>query len=124
MDHPERRDANGARILEFRKQVKVAKDKFFDPMYGDRQLNLMILATHPSYRRLGAARMMMDWGIEKARKERLSITLLSSPMGLFVYEKLGFKSMGQIHVQVEGEEEFLELPVMSWTSPEGKSSEL
>lgn len=116
-DHPERPDANRARMLEFRKQLGVAKARYFDDVYGNNQLNLMILATHPEYRRMGAASMLMKWGLDRAAEDGAALTLFSSPMGLPLYTKLGFDSLTVIEIRVEGEKEKSTLPVMVWTPP-------
>jgi GNAT superfamily N-acetyltransferase len=118
-DHPERPDANQRRMTEFRKQLKAAKASYFDDAYGDSQLNLMILATHPKYRRHGAALKLMQWGMDKAEQEHAALTLFSSPMGLPLYSKLGFTTKTLVQVQVEGEEEKITLPAMSWIPPSG-----
>lgn len=104
-------------MFEFRKQIGAAKSRYFDGVYGNEQLNLMILATHPDYRRQGAASMLMQWGLEKATREKVALTLFSSPMGLPLYTKLGFNTVSVIEVRVEGEEEHKTLPVMAWTPP-------
>jgi hypothetical protein len=61
--------------------------------------------------------MLVKWGLEKAERERLAVTLFSSPMGLMLYARLGFKEVTTVHVQVEGEEEAIDLPAMVWTPP-------
>ncbi|KAH8682703.1 hypothetical protein BX600DRAFT_522179 [Xylariales sp. PMI_506] len=114
-DHVERRDANPARMLEFRKVFNAAKSRYFDKVYGNRQLNLLMLATHPEYRRQGAATMLMKWGMERAERNDVALSLFASPMGSLVYTKLGFKKLAVVHVQVADEEEFKELPAMVWT---------
>jgi GNAT superfamily N-acetyltransferase len=106
-------------MTEFRKQLKAAKASYFDDAYGDSQLNLMILATHPKYRRHGAALKLMQWGMDKAEQEHAALTLFSSPMGLPLYSKLGFTTKTLVQVQVEGEEEKITLPAMSWIPPSG-----
>ncbi|KAI1326692.1 hypothetical protein F5Y16DRAFT_400192 [Xylariaceae sp. FL0255] len=113
-DHPERRDADPTRMAEFRKVVGRAKKTYFDEVFGDAQINLMILATHPDYRRLGAAAMLLDWGQEKARAEHVAVTLFSSPMGYPLYVKKGFTKVTSVRVQIEGDDAFADLPVMVW----------
>ncbi|KAJ8121014.1 hypothetical protein O1611_g10213 [Lasiodiplodia mahajangana] len=113
-DHPERRDADPARMVEFRNQIGQAKKNWFDQVYGDKQLNLMILATHPDYRRLGAAAKLVKWGQDKAKTEQATVTLFSSPMGYPLYSKVGFTVVGTVHVQVEEDDAFIDLPAMVW----------
>ena len=54
--------------------------------------------------------------MEKARADNLGITMLASPMGSNLYEKLGFKFCGTVVMQVPGEEERLEYAAMDWKS--------
>jgi predicted acetyltransferase len=104
-------------MLEFRKALARAKAEWFDARYGNEHLNLMILATHPDHRRQGAASKLLAWGIQEAQTKKVSITLFSSPMGLPLYRKNGFEQVGLVHVQVEGEEEYIELPAMVLDPP-------
>jgi hypothetical protein len=50
--------------------------------------------------------------MKKARAENLTLVLTAGSMGQSLYTKLGFKRLGVIHCQVEGEEEFVELAAM------------
>ena len=109
---PERRDANIARHTAFRANISVAKRQMFDNKFGDQQLYLDLLACHPDYRGRGAGEMLVKWGLEKAKAEGLTVTLYASPMGGRVYSRLGFKRVGSFRTQVEGEEEFYDLPGM------------
>jgi GNAT superfamily N-acetyltransferase len=79
---------------------------------------LKLLVTHPDYRGCGAGSKLVKWGQEKAAKEGLPFAMFASPMGISLYSKLGFRSVGIVHVQVEGEEEFVERPGMVWTPGE------
>lgn len=71
--------------------------------------DLQSLATHPSYRRLGAASRVLQWGIDQAeaqakeqnpsRDDRNKIEgayLESTPAGLSTYLKLGFEEVGSM----------------------------
>ena len=72
------------------------------------------MATHPDYWRQGAATQLCRWGLDEAKVQGVAITLLSSPMGEGLYSKLGFKVFGLVRMQVEGEIEALEYPVMAY----------
>jgi ribosomal protein S18 acetylase RimI-like enzyme len=96
----------------FRKVLGEQKKAIFDAVYGDKQLNLMVLATHPDYQRRGAGTALLDWGKQKAKEEGLKLTLFSSPQGYKLYRKMGFEEVGVTHIQVDGEEELLDLPMM------------
>ncbi|PMD45735.1 hypothetical protein L207DRAFT_420211 [Hyaloscypha variabilis F] len=112
-DHLNRRDASPVRMQQFRKTISKAKEEWFDNRFGESQMCLTTLATHPEYMRRGAGSALCEWGIRKAVAENLkAVTLFSSPMGKRLYTKLGFRQVGLVHTQVEGEEEFLEFPGM------------
>lgn len=89
-----------------------AKQTYFDGVYGDSQIHLRIRGTHPDYQRRGAATQHCQWGMTLARERNLAVTLFSSPMGQLVYTHLGFKLVGTVIVQVEGEEEKLSIGAM------------
>ncbi|KAK4182647.1 acyl-CoA N-acyltransferase [Podospora australis] len=89
------------------------KTSFFDATYGKRgHVMLKILLCHPDYQRRGAGRALTEWGIQEARRLGLCTTVFASPMGLRLYKKLGFREMGRFKVQLEGDEEFLEIPAL------------
>lgn len=96
----------------FTDTIAKAKKKWFDDVYGGRQLHLRILGTHPDYQRRGAATQHCKWGMKLAKEHKAPITLFSSPMGQKVYSHLGFVIQATITVQVEGEEEKLSIGVM------------
>ncbi|KAI3325230.1 hypothetical protein HD806DRAFT_533821 [Xylariaceae sp. AK1471] len=113
-DSSERRDADPKRMNKFRQELGKAKKAWFDDVYGNDQLNLLILATHPEYRRLGAAARLVAWGQEEAKAEGIPVTVFSSPMGFPLYTKMGFTQIGSVHVQVDGDDAFTDLPGMVW----------
>jgi WD repeat-containing protein 48 len=53
-------------------------------------LMLNQLATHPDHQGRGAAKMMLDWGMQKADEEGLVTYLDSTVYGRAVYERRGF----------------------------------
>lgn len=55
---------------------------------------LMHMVTRASQRGRGAAGMLIDWGIEKARAGGVPAYLEAGVMGKPIYEKRGFKEMG------------------------------
>jgi GNAT superfamily N-acetyltransferase len=94
--------------------LATAKKERLDQPYGDRQVHLLILATHPDYQRHGAGTRHCQWGIDLARERRSAVTLFSSPMGTKLYTQLGFKMLDHVTVQVPGEEEKLCIGVMAY----------
>jgi ribosomal protein S18 acetylase RimI-like enzyme len=117
-DQTDRRDANPARVAAFKESIAQAKTEFFISRYGEAQLYLGMLACHPDYQRQGAGEMLCRWGLEKAKAEKLAVTLCASPMGEGLYRRLGFRKVGSFRTQVDGEEEFLETPCMVWEETE------
>lgn len=104
--HKDRMDA-------FKSACARNKASFFDAAYGERgHVMLKILLCHPDYQRRGAGRALTEWGIQEARRLGLYTTVFASPMGLGLYTKLGFREIGRFRVQLEGDEEFLEIPAL------------
>ncbi len=77
----------------------------------------MILVTHPDFRRQGAGSKLLELGIQMAQTKKIGIALFLSPIGLLLYGKSGLEEVGLVHVQVEGENEYVELPAMVLDSP-------
>ena len=50
----------------------------------------------------------------RAKEQGKGVTLFASPMGERVYRRLGFREIGVVAVQVEGEEEKVEIPALVW----------
>lgn len=65
------------------------KKEAFDRVYGDKQLNFIVLGTQPGYQRRGAASSLPKLGMQKARDESLTVTLFASLQGLGLYKKSG-----------------------------------
>jgi ribosomal protein S18 acetylase RimI-like enzyme len=113
-DRHERPDCNPARVKEFRSKHTEAKRQWFDEKFGENQLNLTVLCTHPEFRRRGAGTRLVEWGKFKALEAGMAVTLFSSPMGRKLYSKLGFTEVGDVKIQVPGEEEVLYIQGMTW----------
>ncbi|EAU29938.1 predicted protein [Aspergillus terreus NIH2624] len=52
---------------------------------------LDVLATHPNFRRRGAATMLLRWGCDQADRDGLPVYIDASEAGVPVYEKYGFQ---------------------------------
>ncbi|RYP55595.1 hypothetical protein DL771_012349 [Monosporascus sp. 5C6A] len=109
----ERKDANPQHIKEFTDALDAASEKYFSG-HGERQLHLWLLTTHPDFRRLGAGSMLTRWGMDVAGEKGWPVTVLASPMGDKLYQALGFKVIGNVTVQVDGEEEKLVVSCLQW----------
>lgn len=57
---------------------------------------LMHLVTRPSQRGKGTARLLVQWGIEQAEKNRAPAYLEAGAMGQPIYEKMGFRQVGEL----------------------------
>lgn len=90
----------------FRDAMIAGMHKYFDA-YGTNQLHLQILATHPDYRRQGAASSLCKWGMGIVEKKQMCISVFGSPKGKALYQHLKFMELGTLIVQVEGEEKKL-----------------
>ncbi|KAI1409962.1 acyl-CoA N-acyltransferase [Hypoxylon sp. FL1857] len=116
-DDPEqqirRRDANASHFRKFKQQMCEEFDSYFGK-YGDNQVHLWLLATHPDFRRRGAGTRLCRWGLEWASQQSLYTTVLASPMGRSLYEELSFVECGSFMVQVDGEAEKLEIWAMTY----------
>ncbi|CAH0037033.1 unnamed protein product [Clonostachys rhizophaga] len=108
-----RRDWNPRHVEAFPRAVRAASDEKFDSRYGEKQVHLQILGTHPDYQRRGAASTLLRYGIQQAREEKLPITLLASPMGQPLYATFGFEDRGKVFVQLDGEEDKVTLDAMA-----------
>lgn len=96
----------------FREACASSKRDLFDAQYPRGHVFLKILLCHPAYQRRGAGRALTEWGITEARRLGLNTTVFASPMGYELYKKLGFRELGRFRVQLDGEDDFLEIPAM------------
>ena len=58
------------------------------------------LATHPSYRRKGAAKMLIEWGIQLADNLCIEVSVLAVPFGVPLYKSMGFVQLEKIDPEV------------------------
>lgn len=63
-------------------------------------LDLQILVTHPNHRRRGAGSELIEWGTKRADERGLKCVLMSSPSGLGVYLKHGFKVVKEVEMDL------------------------
>lgn len=54
-------------------------------------LQLSILGVHPAFGGRGIAKRLVQWGLDKADNEDVSVYLSASPKGMPIYKKMGFK---------------------------------
>lgn len=85
--------------------------------YGNDQVNLWMLVTHPRFRRQGAATMICNWGQQESLKTNRILTVMASPMGKALYLVLGYKIVGAVTAQVDGEEEKVDIDILEKKVP-------
>ena len=100
------------------KAIHDSKTQWFDKRFGERQLYLAVLCIDPAYQGCGIGTKFLQWGIDRAKQEKVGISLFASPRGRDLYAKMGFKDGGWTKAQVEGEEDFIEYPGMYWVEKE------
>lgn len=64
-------------------------------------LGLTFTATDPSEERRGAGSMLIQWGVERSKKENIPIVLESTLSAIPLYESHGFKSEENISLVLE-----------------------
>jgi predicted N-acetyltransferase YhbS len=71
------------------------------------------------YQRLGIGSLLVEWGLANAKTKGLPAQTEAGPIGLRMYLKLGFESIGTWKVPTKnGEDEFMEFPVLKLTKTE------
>lgn len=98
----------------YRVSVAQAQERYFNKLYGAKQLSLAQLATHPGYFKQGVATRLLMWGMDLAKREDWPITLFASTLGVKLYEKYGFTRLMTIVMNVDGEEDEVDFPGLVW----------
>ncbi|KAJ3497630.1 hypothetical protein NLG97_g1754 [Lecanicillium saksenae] len=52
------------------------------------------LGVDPAHQRRGIGKMLLNWGVEKAREEKRDAYLIATPAGLPLYKAAGFEDLG------------------------------
>ncbi|KAA8914879.1 hypothetical protein FN846DRAFT_915541 [Sphaerosporella brunnea] len=108
----QRRDADFARLEVFGKAMDDIHKKYWEHQYAN-NFRLDLLCTIPAHRRKGAGMMLTLWGMNLAKLAGASVGVESSPMGLYLYERLGFKLQEVRRVRVDQDDEELLVRVMA-----------
>jgi len=102
---------NPAHLSAFSAVMDAVHKEYWTDQYPE-NFHLDLLCTLPQYRRLGAGTALTRWGIDAAASEGAIVAVESSPMGLPLYEGLGFRIIRKRIVQVDDEEETLLVRIM------------
>lgn len=105
----------------FTEAQKDAMDKYLGKGKIDEMWYLKILAIHPGYQRRGVGAALVDWGLKHARQRGEKAYLEASENGKGLYMKKGFKVVGNIDLQDEGN--WVTLPCMLWDPASAPSQE-
>ncbi|KAJ5109888.1 GNAT family acetyltransferase [Penicillium argentinense] len=70
---------------------------------------LSTVAVDPVHQRRGLGRLLVQWGLDRAREEQTPVGLEASLQGISLYEKMGFRTVATVEV-VPG----LTVPAMLW----------
>lgn len=111
---PPRRDTDQARTQAYSRASEEGHAKLPNARYGTEQIHLQALGTHPLMTRRGLARRLCHWGMGQAAMDGVVATLLAAPLARAVYPRFGFVELGEVEVQVEGEEQRTFLYPMVW----------
>ncbi|KAK3938747.1 acyl-CoA N-acyltransferase [Diplogelasinospora grovesii] len=83
----------------FRQQTKLLSGQVLGSGSEDKFWCLYTIAVHPNHQRRGVGTMLVQWGVEMARKSQSAgIFLFASPAGKNLYSGLGFRDLGQAEI--------------------------
>lgn len=61
---------------------------------------MAILAMGPEWQRMGVGKRLLEWGLEKADREEVEAWIEASPAGKGLYEKMGWKEVGFVDLEM------------------------
>jgi len=74
--------------------------------------SLLLLGTLPEYQHRGAASKLVALGAEMAREHGKAAVVLGGSSGTKLYLKLSFKLAGDIHIQLDGEVDRMDISIL------------
>lgn len=66
--------------------------------FADIPADLVFIAVDPAYQGSGVGRMLVQWGIEKAKAEGKGLYLSATPAGKPFYTRLGLEEVGGFEI--------------------------
>lgn len=122
-------DTNLTRAVHFQQMVEDAECRYLVKPFGP-QLQLALLATHPSWDGHGFAAQHLQWGktqldqLGEELSSRLPITLMATPAGFPLYIDEGFKGLKNVTLErLDGKEAFW-YEAMAYEQPGDEVNEL
>lgn len=76
-------------------------ERTFPPPLSLTPLKQYTVITAVDYQRRGIGSRLVNVGLEKADKEGVEVYLSGSPMGVPVYQKLGFEEVGRLEIPLQ-----------------------
>lgn len=82
---------------------------------------LVYMSTDPEWRRIGAATVCVQWGLDRCKDLGIPAYLEASKEGAVVYERLGFEIVDEATLELEGAK--FTFPAMMWWPPGTRDDE-
>ncbi|KAF9691494.1 hypothetical protein EKO04_010311 [Ascochyta lentis] len=105
---------NITRAIDWEHKFNAAERKYVLDVFGEQQLYLYELATHPDYQLRGAGTMLVERGIERGRREGVNVTLIAQPTAEGFYLKKGFKEIRNISIESVDKDEAFGFNIMAY----------
>jgi ribosomal protein S18 acetylase RimI-like enzyme len=99
-----RRDMDPIRQQKFIDALALAEEQYFGPEWGSKRLEAIDIVVDPKYHRRGVGRALMTWALEQSTKHQDPVTLTAGPLGKLLYSSVGFKELGKVDCEVEGDD--------------------
>lgn len=109
-----RRDIDSAHENAFYATLCQVEDEFWRPGYPQ-VMQLNALYTHSEAWGKGVGSALVKWGLEIAGKAQVPAIVATVSAARF-YEKLGFRHICRKRIQVKGEEEYVDMDNLIWTT--------
>jgi ribosomal protein S18 acetylase RimI-like enzyme len=95
----------------FQQTMNYVQSKYWETKYPQ-NYHLVLLATHPDYRRRGAGTALSQWGINQGLAAGIDIGVEASPMGFPLYQHLGFVLQEELVIAPQNDDARLPVKVM------------